>query len=78
LKKIYLGDFGKQKELSFWSAPKNYYLIKSLAVHLAINNKLKQSQEVLESFPEDYYRRNYTIDIVYALQENGPVENSFI
>jgi len=53
-------------------------LLKSLAVHLAENNRLKESREVLNAFTEDHYRRNTTIDVVYALQEKGPVENSFI
>ncbi len=49
-----------------------------LAQNLAKNNYLKESFQVINSITDIERKRNLLVEIAYALQEKGPVENSFL
>jgi len=53
------------------------YLLKNLAVNLAVSGKTKECLLLLDKM-EPYLRRNSIIDICEALQKKGPIENTFL
>ena len=54
------------------------YLLKQLAVNLAVNNKTPEAMKIINGL-EPYQKRNALIDVAIAVQQKGaPVESTFM
>ena len=60
---------------SFSESKTNRYLIKQLAVNLAVNNKYDESMKIINAM-EPAFKRNILIDIVEELHFKGAVQNA--
>lgn len=77
IKKFVKNGFLNDTYDAFNTAGNHEMLLRSIAKHLAINNHLEESFEIINAL-KGPVKRNLLIEIAYTLQEKGPVENSFI
>ena len=71
----FLKDKNVDEEFNY--ASNREQMLSSLAKHLAINNHMEESFKIINLL-KGFSRRNLLIASAYALQEKGPVENSFV
>jgi len=76
IEKMDLSPGGLMNPIVYVSKSKRY-LIKNLAVNLAVNGKTNEALLLLDKM-EPYLRRNSVIDIAEALQKTGPVEKTYL